>query len=161
MSKQYFKGCINPDAVRARYVELVKIGDDLEVINQQLQAKLKQMDGNRFTGKKRGGETYQFIFKLNQEQEERFKTAINKIVELQMPNVEICLLGSWLWIQGETKKYKDQLKELGCRFNSRRTKELGKGVWNWTLTKPRRKFNSKLSRQELGQKYHEQQIAYS
>lgn len=31
---------------------------------------------------------------------------------------EIC--GSWLWISGNTKEHKEQLKTLGCRFSAKK-----------------------------------------
>ena len=159
METKYFAGCINPDSVRARYLELVKAGSDLVEVNKQLQAKLESMHGKTYTGTKKGGETYQFTFKMNQEQEDRFRNAINALVDLKMPNVEINLLGSWLWIEGDdSKPYKEQLRELGCRFNGKRTRETGRGVWNWTLHKYKKRFNSNMSRSELGEKYQEQHI---
>lgn len=39
-------------------------------------------------------------------------------------NVELC--GSWLWISGDTKEFKDKLKELSCKWSS------NKAMWYYT-----------------------------
>ena len=44
---------------------------------------------------------------------------------LKMDGLEIELCGRWLWIGGNTKAHKDQLKALGCRWCN--TKKL----WSW------------------------------
>ena len=37
--------------------------------------------------------------------------------------MELC--GRWLWIGGETKKHKDELKALGCKWSKNKEK------WSW------------------------------
>lgn len=160
-TKNHFHGCINPDQVRTRYLELVQSGADLVEVNKQLADRLASMDGKKFTAQSKKG-SYTFTFKLDDKTEQRFREAIEGIVALRMPDVSISLLGSWLWIEGDnTREFKDQLKAFGCRFNGKRTRETGQGTWNWTLTKPqyRRRYNSKLSRNDLGEKYQEQRVA--
>lgn len=44
---------------------------------------------------------------------------------LKLDGLEIELCGRWLWISGETKPHKDQLKALGCRWCST------KKIWSW------------------------------
>lgn len=44
---------------------------------------------------------------------------------LRMDGLEVELCGSWLWIGGETRKHKDELKAAGCRWSS------NKKLWYW------------------------------
>ena len=44
---------------------------------------------------------------------------------LKMKGIEVELCGRWLWIGGETRKYKDNLKALGCRWSP------DKKLWSW------------------------------
>lgn len=44
---------------------------------------------------------------------------------LKLDGLEIELCGRWLWIGGDTRKHKEALKAVGCRWSS--TKKL----WSW------------------------------
>lgn len=48
--------------------------------------------------------------------------AINELTKLPV-TVEQC--GSWLWISGDTKPHREELKSIGCRWASR------KKIWYW------------------------------
>lgn len=43
-----------------------------------------------------------------------FKEMINKIIAF---NCDISIVGSWIWVYGETYSIKDQLKELGFKWS--------------------------------------------
>lgn len=45
-----------------------------------------------------------------------FMNIINILLSFDGVHVELC--GSWLWVSGDTRQYKDQLKELGCKWSS-------------------------------------------
>ena len=44
---------------------------------------------------------------------------------LRMPGLTVELCGRWLWIGGETRAHKDELKACGCRWSS------NKKLWSW------------------------------
>jgi hypothetical protein len=48
---------------------------------------------------------------------------LDKIVHMEGVSVEIC--GTWVWVGGDTKAVKDELKRLGFRFASK------KSMWYW------------------------------
>lgn len=50
-----------------------------------------------------------------------------KIIELllRMDGLTVELCGSWLWIGGDTRAHKDELKAAGCRWSS------NKKLWYW------------------------------
>lgn len=52
----------------------------------------------------------------------------NKLKELKalsLPNIKVELCGTWIWITGDTKPVKEQLKELGCKWAPKKKK------WFW------------------------------
>ena len=68
----------------------------------------------------------------NQQADEHHQTTetpdeFRDIVErlLRMDGLEVELCGSWLWIGGNTREHKDELKAAGCRWSS------NKKLWYW------------------------------
>lgn len=56
--------------------------------------------------------------------EEELKSVLNEVVKLKA-NITIELIGTWIWIKGDTYPIKTRLKELGFRWASK------KGMWCW------------------------------
>lgn len=54
--------------------------------------------------------------KATNEKVNEFKDLINKLINLDAINIEIC--GSWLWLTGNTFKHKELLKHLHFRFSN-------------------------------------------
>lgn len=54
---------------------------------------------------------------------EEFINIINALIKFPGIIVELC--GSWLWISGDTRPVKDELKAAGCRWSK------NKGMWYW------------------------------
>ena len=52
-----------------------------------------------------------------------FIAIIAELLKLDGLTVELC--GRWLWIGGETKKHRERLKAIGCRWSS------SKKLWSW------------------------------
>lgn len=73
--------------------------------------------------------------------EEALSQKIAEVLALSLPkSVEIALIGKWIWIQGETRPYRNELKDLGFSWNSKRqswqfhTGKKRKGRYNATAT---------------------------
>ena len=49
---------------------------------------------------------------------ESLETIINEVKKMPGIIIEIC--GNWIWLSGETKPYKEQLKGLGCLWASKK-----------------------------------------
>ena len=47
--------------------------------------------------------------------DDNFLNIINNLIVIDDLNIEI--IGSWIWITGDTKKHKGKIKALGCRFS--------------------------------------------
>ena len=57
------------------------------------------------------------------EMPEQYRNIILNIMELE--GIEIELVGSWIWISGNTKDHKDTLKSNGCLWASKKL------MWYW------------------------------
>lgn len=62
-------------------------------------------------------------FHQTTETAEEFREIIEKLLRMHGLEVELC--GSWLWIGGNTREHKDELKAAGCRWSS------NKKLWYW------------------------------
>ena len=69
---------------------------------------------------------YEYILKNMDKQDNSEKARINNLSEegqkifeqlLTFEGLEILIVGSWLWVKGDTKTYKDTLKELGLYWH--------------------------------------------
>lgn len=72
---------------------------------------------------------------------------INLVVKLPLECciVEIC--GNWIWINGNTKPIKDQIKAIGFHFSS------GKVAWYWHPEGYRKKSGQSLDMDTIRSKY--------
>lgn len=52
-----------------------------------------------------------------------FRQVIDLLLRLDGLTVELC--GSWLWISGDTRPHKEDLKKAGCRWSA------SKKMWYW------------------------------
>ena len=84
---------------------------------------------------------------------EKLSDALSKIIHFPDLVIEIC--GSWVWISGDTKKYKDHLKEAGFRYAANKkswycSPEGGpkKRGQNWSMGRIRETFGSKRVKTE-------------
>jgi len=65
-----------------------------------------------------------------------WREVINSLIRLRMENVLIEVIGSFLWISGNTKPYKDQIQALGFKWSQNKT--------SWYMSpKGYRKYSSK------------------
>jgi hypothetical protein len=122
MTTTYFAGLTTPEEIKKAYRDLARqhhpdLGGDLETmkaINAAYHAALSGQNGSVNDGR-----TYKYNHKAEQE-------IMDVIAELlKLPNLEISLIGYWVWVQGDTKPCKDQLKARGCRWHS------GRSCWYW------------------------------
>ncbi|MDR1567652.1 MAG: molecular chaperone DnaJ [Streptococcaceae bacterium] len=67
--------------------------------------------------KNKDGESYT---KETAETSEEFKDIINQLFSLKMVDVEIEIVGTFIWITGNTKLYKDCLKTLSFRYSPKK-----------------------------------------
>ena len=87
----------------------------MKELNNAYHAKLKSLNGQE--SKDNANKTHQYYY--NEKIEQELIEKIYSLQTLRMQNVEIALIGTWLWITGNTKPYAEQLGKngLGLRFS--------------------------------------------
>ena len=110
------------EELKKKYRELAQIhhpdaGGDTEimkVVNSEYDAlfpKLKDVhktkDGETYTARQESAETA-----------DQFKDLINEL--MRMDNIIIEVIGCFVWVTGDTKPYKDKLKELRFQWHSKK-----------------------------------------
>ncbi|MAF44171.1 MAG: hypothetical protein Unbinned7913contig1002_48 [Prokaryotic dsDNA virus sp.] len=90
--------------------------------------RLKELDGE--INKGFDGKDHKYYY--NQKVEQEVMNKITELLKLEAPDIDIELVGTWLWISGNTRKYKDILKSLKFRWNSKREK--------WSFVPPSSSF---------------------
>jgi len=124
----YFENCFMVEQVKKLYRELAlklhpdKGGNDVDfrVLNEQYLRKLASFDGQKsYDAETKKAYTYRY----NKEVEEEILMKVSQLMKFN--GVDVMLIGSWLWIEGETKPCKDELKKLGCLWHSKRF------MWYW------------------------------
>lgn len=121
------------------------LGGDLETmkqLNNAYEAALKSCNGQESKDSKGNTHTY----KYNQEIERELMDKIIELLALGLEGVEIDLIGTWLWITGDTKPIKDKLKAAGCSWHSTR------GCWYFKIGKYYGRYSPE-SLEDLAEKY--------
>ena len=101
--------------------------------------RLKQLDGQESTGFDKKAHTYYY----NEAVETEIMEKITELLNLKANDLEIELCGVWLWVSGNTKAYKDRLKELKLVWHSRRLK------WYFRTGGKRKRKMSKMSMDDI------------
>jgi hypothetical protein len=115
----WFKNCTNEQEVKTAYRIYAKqnhpdLGGDtatMQEINRQYEAALL---GEYF----RNGYTEENAWNRWEMDQEIAQKAIELARLSDQLTVEVC--GVWLWVTGETKAFKDQLKAMSCRWSPKK-----------------------------------------
>jgi hypothetical protein len=137
--------------IKSEYRRLAKLhhpdlGGDLEKmkqVNLQYHAALLAVNGQTRTD---NGKT--FTYKYNEKTEQAVMDKVLEILALNLDNLEIEIIGIWVWVSGSTKDQKDLLNRngVGLKWHSKRL------MWYW---KPYRgkTYYSNASTNQLRQQY--------
>lgn len=138
----YFNGCVKVEHLKTEYRRLAFIwhpdrGGDLRTmqeINAEYHARLASFDGAESNGT--DGKTHRYSYKRDVEQ--GLMDKISELLALRLGDaVEINLIGTWIWILGDTKPVKDKIKSVGCRWHSKRN------CWYWQNDGYKRRYSHK------------------
>lgn len=153
-----FELCNTPEKAKQVYLQAVSNGCDVTEVTRLYLDKLKSFEGREFPVHTADGSKKSYRYEVKEGNENAFTKACQALVGLKMQGVELLVRGSWIWIEGDSKPYKDSLKALGCTFNSRRTKETGRGVWNWAPVKRNYRKRNNFTYQDIRSKYGEERL---
>ncbi|MDO4841515.1 MAG: hypothetical protein Q3982_02420 [Phoenicibacter congonensis] len=106
-----------------RTADMQEINNEYDSLFQRLKDIHRAASGATYTAKE-----------ATSEKAEDFREIFNRLINLAGLHIEIC--GSWVWVSGDTKKYKDVLKHLSFRWSQSKT------AWYYHST-PYRKRNSR------------------
>ncbi len=121
------------------------MGGDKEIvqqINAEYESLFNSIKNNR--NESEGGQ------KIN-EVPEQFINVISKIIALEGIEIEIC--GAWVWVGGNTKPHKNELKADGMYWASK------KCMWYWRVPEDVHKGKGSRTMEQIRENYGSQKIA--
>jgi curved DNA-binding protein CbpA len=128
----FFKSCIKLEDIRPLFKELAlkfhpdRGGDTrtMQILNDEYHQALKSFEGAKlFNHKTKEEYTYKYDYKS----EEALASKINEVIGLKLDNIELEVIGSWLWIHKTSKEQAKLFNKdgLGCNFSGVHT------AWFW------------------------------
>lgn len=118
----YFKNIKNLEELRKEYRRLVKENHPDNGGNEDVIKEINVEYEKLFDQLKSGATDKDKTYKYDMDTDEAIREMINKIINL---NVTIEIVGSWIWVTGNTYKVKDVLKSYGFKWCS------NKKAWAW------------------------------
>ena len=123
---KYFSKCKTAEDVKATFKDLAKrlhpdCGGDAEEFKKMMNDYREAFNRWKNTHETAAGETYE---KETTETPEEFAEIINKIIYFAGCKIEI--IGSWIWISGNTATYHEELKAAGFWYSK------NKKAWYFT-----------------------------
>ena len=150
MKIDYFEKCPRLEDIRSRFRELAfsyhpdRGGDTaiMQEVNCQYLSALKAFHGTKtFTSNNK-----EYEFKYNEKLEKEIIEKLQAVLAVEMIGVEVLLIGTWIWVVGTTKEYKETIKSLGFKWHRE------KACWFYHVGKWRGK-GSKKSLEEIADTY--------
>ncbi|MBD2231496.1 hypothetical protein [Phormidium tenue] len=131
-STNYFVGATTVEEIKARYRRLAMDlhpdrGGDAEamkVLNREYHEALRKCHGTT-AHKTAGGGEGEHTYYYNEAVEQAVIDKLTEILGLSLPNIRVMLVGTWIWVDGETKPVRDSLKSHGLRWHHKRE------MWYW------------------------------
>lgn len=129
----YFTGYFKVEEVKKRFRDLAKqhhpdknnnspeSTEIFKTIMNQYHSTLKAMSGQESTDRKTR-KTHTYYYK--RETEQAIIDKINEILSIDGVYL-IMLVGTWIWLTGETKAIEDELTSIGMRWSTKRM------MWSW------------------------------
>lgn len=138
------------DSLKKQYYQLAKryhpdVGGDNETfkaVGAEYEAIQKLLlKGNNFTSQNVSNE---------QNISDAFKAIIDRIIHI--PGINIEIIGSWIWVSGNTYPVKEELKNAGFKFQG------AKKMWFWHAGDYTRRGKGEISIEEIRANYGSQNI---
>lgn len=144
---KYFNNIHDLEELRKEYKRLVKLNhpdnggneDAIKEINAEYEKAFEALKNADTTNNSRNANRY------SKEVDQAIRDAINRIIHLD--NLIIEIVGTWVWVSGNTYSVKKELKEAGYKFSGNRKS------WYWHSEEEKKKGASKRSFEELKMYY--------
>lgn len=155
MNNKYFENVRTLEELRKQYKELLKLhhpdnGGSLEIM-QEINAEydrlfniLKNQHESNQANTSSTNTDYNSM-KYDFAEDEKLREMLNKIIHFD--NIDIELVGAWIWVSGNTYVCKKELKELGFRWASQ------KKMWYWHSEAFRKRSRKTLSMDDIRSYY--------
>jgi hypothetical protein len=106
--------------VKSEYRRLIEIavfaGTETADVDEAYLNRLEELNGQVTTGADGKEHTYRF----NPNVEKQTLAVLQTLLAMQMDNVKIELVGTWVWASGNTRPHKENLKKAGLIWHGKR-----------------------------------------
>ena len=141
LKKEYRKLCfeLHPDRNKDKdtTAEFQQMQNEYEIKFEEVKNVFKNANGETYT-------------KDNTETPEEFQEIIEKVIHMQDVNIDI--IGTWIWLSGNTKVYKEQIKELNFRWSN------NKLAWYYHTGSFRKKSKNHYNLDELKEMFDSKKV---
>lgn len=120
---KYFTSCRTLDELKKEYRRLAMLNHPDHGGNNETMAAINNEYAERFETLKAQHNANHDEQHQTSEVPEEFIAIVNALIKIPGLAVELC--GCWLWISGDTRTHKEDLKAAGCRWSS------SKKMWYW------------------------------
>ena len=149
---KYFAGCKTIEDVKKKYRELAKklhpdCGGNAEAFKAMQAEYTEAFNRYKNIHETADGETYE---KETDETPEMFADLINSLMHMEGVHIEI--IGSWIWLTGNTMIYKEDIKHAGFWWS--KTKQ----AWYYNGSKQKSRRRGRYSMDELRNKWGSEEI---
>lgn len=144
IKRQYRKLALKHHPDRGgRLEDMQRINAEWDVLKKRCYNIHEDMSGNVYTDQTQ--ETPDNVTEM-------FAEIIERLIKMEGLEIEIC--GSFVWVGGNTRKHKDELKEMGFRWASK------KRMWFLAPQGWRKRGRRELSMDEIRESYGSKKIDY-
>ena len=151
-NKMYFDNCKTCEDVKRTYRDLAKrlhpdAGGDEEAFKKMAAEYERAFNRYKDVHVNAAGDTYE---KKTNETPQQFADIISKVINLDGVIIEI--IGTWVWLTGNTKAYKDVIKAAGFWWSK------SKSAWYWNGETEHKKHRGYYNMNELRDRWGAQKV---
>lgn len=146
MTAQFFAQCKTLDELKAEYRRLaLKWHPDMPTGDLATMQRINAEYDRRFTFLRDTANGKPDRERDIHEEPEEYRRVIERLIKVDGITIE--LVGSWVWVSGDTRAHKDELKAAGMRWSGKRR------MWYWHPADQRRRRGSRASYAQICAKY--------
>ena len=158
---KYFNDCKSPQQVKDLFKKLAfqfhpditgrDTNEEMAAVINEYHKVLQSFDGYSFVGSDKKSHKYTYKEKV----ESAIVDTINELLRHNLEGITIEVVGTWLWVHGNTYPHKAILKSAGLRWHSRRQ------MWYRAPAGAKSRYNSRVSFNELKHYYGAEEVSGS